>query len=64
MNKEVSINKTKEQAMEMLSSMPEEVGWQDLIYRFYVRLRVEEGVRAAEEGRIVSHEDVKRLFAL
>jgi len=49
--------------MDIVSRLPEEVGWEDIIYRFYVRKKIEEGIEAAEAGRFVSQEEVKRLFA-
>lgn len=33
------------------------------MYRLYVKKKIEEGMEAADEGRTVSHEEVKGLFA-
>jgi hypothetical protein len=41
----------------------EEVTWEDIIYRLYVKRKIEEGIKAAEEGRTVPHDEVKELFA-
>jgi predicted transcriptional regulator len=54
---------TKEEAIQLISRLPEEVTWEDIIYRLYVKRKIEEGIKAAEEGRIVSHDEVKELFA-
>jgi predicted transcriptional regulator len=54
---------TKEDAMELISRLPEEVTWDDIMYRLYVKRKIEEGIRAAEAGRVVSHDKVKELFA-
>ena len=54
---------TKEDAMELISRLPEEVTWEDIMYRLYVKRKIEEGIKAAEEGRVVSHDEVKELFA-
>ncbi|HYJ87926.1 MAG TPA: hypothetical protein VEW46_17810 [Pyrinomonadaceae bacterium] len=54
---------TKEDAMELISRLPEEVTWEDIMYRLYVKGKIEEGIKAAEEGRVVSHDAVKKLFA-
>ncbi len=51
---------TKEEALQLISQLPEEVTWED---RLYVKRKIEEGIKAAEEGRIVSHDEVKELFA-
>ena len=54
---------TKEDAMELISRLPEEVTWEDSMYRLYVKRKIEDGIKAAEEGRVVSHDEVKELFA-
>lgn len=54
---------TKEDAMELISRLPDEVTWEDIKYRLYVKRKIEEGIKAAEEGRVVSHDEVKELFA-
>lgn len=54
---------TKEEAMDLISRMPEEVTWEDIMYRLFVKRKIEEGIKAADESRVVSHEEVKKLFA-
>jgi predicted transcriptional regulator len=54
----------KDEAIKLITRLPEEVSWDDIIYRIYVKRKIEEGVRAADEGRTVSHEEVKELFGL
>lgn len=54
---------TKQEAMELISRLPEEVTWEDIMYRLYVKRKIEEGIRAAEEGRTVSYDKVNELFA-
>ena len=54
---------TKEEAMNLISRLPEEVTWDDIMYRLYVKRKIEEGIKAEKEGRTVTHEQVKELFA-
>ena len=54
---------TKEEALQLISRLPEEVTWEDIMYRLYVKRKIEEGVEAADQGRVVSHDEVKKLFA-
>ena len=54
---------TKEEAMQLISRLPEEVTWEDIMYRLYVKRKIEDGIKAAEEGRTVSHDKVRKLFA-
>ena len=53
----------KEKAIDLISCLPADATWEDIVYRLYVRRKVEEGINAAEEGRTVPHDEVKRLFA-
>jgi predicted transcriptional regulator len=54
---------TKEEAMTLISRLPDEVTWEDIMYRLYVKTKIEEGIKAEKEGRTLSHEEVKGLFA-
>jgi len=52
----------KDEAIKLISRLPEEVSWDDIMYQIYVKRKIDEGLKAAEEGRSVSHEEVKELF--
>ena len=54
----------KEEAAKLVQELPEKATWDDLMYEIYVRQKVEEGIKAADEGRVVSHEEVKKRFGL
>ncbi len=54
----------KEEAAKLVRELPEQATWDDLMYEIYVRQKVEEGIKAADEGRVVSHEEVKKRFGL
>lgn len=43
--------------------LSEEASYADAIYEIYVRMKVAEGKKAADEERVVSHEEVKRKFS-
>jgi len=34
----------------------------DILYEFYVKKRIDIALKSAEEGRVVSHEEVKKRF--
>ncbi|MGV1108345.1 hypothetical protein KM317_00565 [Xanthomonas translucens pv. arrhenatheri] len=54
----------KTEAEQLVRSLPEQASWDDLMYEIYVRQKIEQGLRAAEEGRVVPHDEVRRRFAL
>jgi len=52
----------KRQAIDMISKLPEKATWDDIMYEIYVRKKIALGIKAADEGRVVSHEEVKKRF--
>ena len=53
----------KKEAITLIKSLPDNVSWDDIIYELYVKKKIEIGLKAAKEGKVVSHEDVKKRFA-
>jgi predicted transcriptional regulator len=53
---------TKKQALEMIKKLPEQATWDDIMYEIYVRKKIAAGIKAADEGRMVPHEEVKKRF--
>lgn len=53
---------TKKQALQMIKNLPEKATWDDIMYEIYVRKKIEAGTKAADEGRVVPHEDIKKRF--
>jgi len=54
----------QETAIKTFSWFPEEVSWDEIMYKIYIKRKIDEGLKAADEGRTVSHEEVKELFGL
>ncbi|ODS36925.1 hypothetical protein BEH94_05930 [Candidatus Altiarchaeales archaeon WOR_SM1_SCG] len=36
----------------------------DIMYEFYVKKKIDIALKSAEEGRVVSHEEVKKRFLI
>ena len=53
---------TKKQALQMIKKLPEKATWDDIMYEIYLRKKIEAGIKAADEGRVVSHDEVKKRF--
>lgn len=53
---------TKKQALEMVKNLPEKATWDDIMHETFVRKKIEVGILAADEGRLVPHEVVKKRF--
>lgn len=52
----------KERALEMVKKLPEKSTWDDILYEIYVRKKIEAGIQAADERKVVSHDAVKKRF--
>ncbi len=54
----------RDEVTKLASSLPKDASWDDLMYEIYVRQKIiDEGLTAASEGRVFSHEEIKRRFA-
>jgi len=51
----------KEAALDLVSQLPDDSSWEDIVYRIALRERVEESLQAAERGEIHSHEQVREM---
>lgn len=52
----------KESARQVVDSMSDQCSWDDLLYELYVRQKIDQGVDDLENGRVVSHEEVRRMM--
>lgn len=56
------MSSVKKQALEMIRKLPDKTTWDDIMYEIYVRKKIARGIKAADEGKVVSHEEVKKRF--
>lgn len=56
------MNIAKEEARKLIDKLPDQATWDDIMYEFYVRKKLEVALKAADEGRVVPHEEVKKRF--
>ena len=54
----------KEEARKIIDKLPDQATWDDIMYEFYVKKKLEVALKAAEEGRVVPHEELKKKFLL
>lgn len=55
---------TKEEAINLITRLPDEATWDDIMYEMYVKKKIELGINAANEGRVLSQEDVRKRFSV
>ena len=46
----------------MVKKLSEKATWDDIMYEIYIRKKIETAINAADEGRVVPHNDVKKRF--
>jgi len=56
------MNIIKEEAKRLIDKLPEQTTWDDIMYEFYVKKKLAVALKAAEEGHVISHEEVKKRF--
>jgi predicted transcriptional regulator len=52
----------KTELQEIAEHLPETAAYGDAMYELYVHMKIAKGRQAAKEGRVVSHDEVKRRF--
>jgi predicted transcriptional regulator len=49
----------KEQVIDIIKSLPDNCTLEEIQYHIYVREKVERGIKAIDEGKVVSQEDAE-----
>ena len=50
----------KQEALDAIAKLPDDTDMDEIMYRLYVLDKIRMGREAADQGRAVSHEDLKR----
>ena len=50
----------KEQAINMIKDLPKNATWDDIMYKLYVREKIENALKEADKGNFVSNEEAKK----
>jgi predicted transcriptional regulator len=53
----------KGEVIKLIQELPDNVTIEDILYRLYVRARIEEGIKELDEGKGISHEDAMERIA-
>ena len=52
----------KKEVKNLLNDLPEDADWDDVMYKVYVRQSIEQGLKDSKEGRVISHEEIKKRY--
>ena len=53
----------KQEAIELIETLPENCSWDDIIYELYVKKKIDKGLKAAEEDQVKEHDEVRKRFS-
>jgi hypothetical protein len=53
-----STSSTKQVALELIQRLPDDVTLEDIMYELYFRQAIDQGLKEAEEGKVVPHSQV------
>lgn len=53
----------KNDVIKIIQDMPENVTMEEILYKLYVRTRIEEGIKELDEGKGIPHEEAMEKIA-
>ena len=53
----------KEEVRELLENLPEDASLEDIQYHIYVRQKIQKGLEAADEGKLISQKEARQRMA-
>ncbi len=53
----------KEEVLELLEQLPEDASLEDIQYHIFVRQKIQKGLDAAREGKVIALEEVEKRMA-
>ncbi len=53
----------KEALIELVPTLPDDVSYEDIMYRLYVRAKLDRAMKDIEEGRLFDQEEVEGMIA-
>ena len=57
------MGKPKEELRQLLEKLPDDVSYEDIQYHIYVQQAVQRGIDAADQGRVISQDEVEERMA-
>lgn len=59
----MSTTTIKEEIHRLADTLPDDATWDQVMYEIYVRQKIAGGEKAIAEGRVTSHDEVKKRFS-
>ena len=58
-----ALSSAKQATLQLVERLNDDVSFEDIIYELYVLEKIQRGMKDAEEGRVVSHEEAKQRLS-
>jgi len=52
----------RDEAQKAIQQLPDEASWDDVMYKIYVRKKIDAGIKAADAGNLIPHAEVKKRY--
>ena len=52
----------KDSARQLIDQLPDSATYNDIMYELYVKQKIEQGMQDSRDGKITSHEDIKKRY--
>ena len=56
----MNIQTAKQEALQAIQQLPDNVDFDEIVYRLYVLNKIHHGMQDIEEGRTISHDELAR----
>ncbi|MBN1360411.1 MAG: hypothetical protein JW993_07460 [Sedimentisphaerales bacterium] len=56
------MSSVKDEARKLIERLPSEATWDDVMYELYVKKKLAQALKAADEGRVIAHDKVRASF--
>ena len=53
----------KHEVVKLINSLPDEVGYDEIMAEIYFRQKVDKSLKQIEEGKVISHEEAKKRIS-
>ncbi|KGP76755.1 hypothetical protein JT05_02975 [Desulfosporosinus sp. Tol-M] len=54
------MSQVKDAVIKIIENLPDQATLDDIMYQLYVKKKIDLSLKAAEDGKVYSHEDVKK----
>ena len=54
----------KEEAIKIITNLPEDASWEDIMYEFYAKDKIQKGLDDIKSNRVFSHDEIKKRLGI